>query len=78
MGYHVKLIFLQLPNSEAALARVVERVRQGGHNIPTKTVVRRFESGLKNFHQLYKPLVDIWLHFDNFGTAPVLIDWGDQ
>ena len=56
MGYHVKLFFLQLPNVEMAIDRVAERVMQGGHNIPETTIRRRYEAGLKNFHQIYKPL----------------------
>jgi len=78
MGYQVKLIFLQLPNPETAIARVAERVRQGGHDIPEATIRRRFEAGLKNFRQVYRPLVDIWLHFDNAGDSPLLIDWSES
>lgn len=74
-GYHVKLIFLQLPNADTAIARVSERVRHGGHNIPEATIRRRFDAGLKNFKQIYQPLVDVWLHFDNAGDTPTLIDW---
>lgn len=33
-GYRVKLIFLQLASPEEAIARVMLRVRQGGHNVP--------------------------------------------
>ncbi len=78
LGYHVKLIFLQLPNVETAIARVAERVDQGGHDIPEATIRRRFDTGLKNFHQRYKPLVNIWLHFDNASDAPLLLDWSEQ
>lgn len=78
LGYHVKLIFLQLPDVETAIARVAERVRQGGHDIPEATIRRRFNAGLQNFHQRYKSLVDVWLHFDNAGDAPTLIDWSEQ
>jgi len=74
-GYHVKLIFLQLPNADTAISRVSERLRQGGHNIPEATIRRRFDAGLKNFKQIYQPLVDVWLHFDNAGDTPTLIDW---
>ena len=34
-----------------------------------------FEAGLDNFHTLYKDLVDLWVHFDNSGPAPKLVDW---
>ncbi|MEI6334262.1 MAG: zeta toxin family protein [Methylococcaceae bacterium] len=77
-GYHVKLIFLQLPNADTAIARVSERVRQGGHNIPEATIRRRFDAGLKNFKHIYQPLVDVWLHFDNAGDTPTLIDWSES
>ncbi len=33
-GYIVILYFLSLPSAEVAIARVAERVRQGGHNVP--------------------------------------------
>ena len=75
VGYHVTLIFLELPTPEVALARVAERVRQGGHDIPDPVVRRRFKRGRIYFHELYKPLVDAWLHFDNSGEHPRLIDW---
>jgi predicted ABC-type ATPase len=77
-GYKVKLIFLQLPDAETAISRVAARVRQGGHDIPSETIARRFAAGLRNFHEVYKPLVDIWLHFDNAGDTPNLLDWREK
>ena len=32
-GYRVSLFFLSLPTADMAIARVAERVRQGGHDI---------------------------------------------
>jgi predicted ABC-type ATPase len=77
-GYHVELVFLQLPDAETAIARVNERVRQGGHDIPEAVIRRRFASGLRNFRRTYQPLVDIWLAFDNSGDTPRLIDWSNR
>ena len=48
-GYEFHLFFVWLPTAEAAIARVQERVRSGGHHVPEATVIRRFQSGLKNF-----------------------------
>lgn len=48
-GYRVSLYFLQLPNAETAMARMAERVRQGGHNIPETVIRRRFAAGWTNF-----------------------------
>lgn len=77
-GYAVKLVFLSLPSVELALARVAGRVRQGGHSIPEETIRRRFEAGLRNYAQLYRPLVDAWALFDNAGTQPVLLEDGER
>ena len=54
-GYRVDLYFLTLPSAEAAIARVAERVSQGGHNIPESVIRRRFIAGRRNFALLYKP-----------------------
>ncbi|MFO0951548.1 MAG: zeta toxin family protein [Isosphaeraceae bacterium] len=45
-GYQVELYYLWLPGVEMALARVRNRVRQGGHHVPEVDVRRRFTSGL--------------------------------
>ncbi|MGL4943163.1 MAG: zeta toxin family protein [Thermoguttaceae bacterium] len=67
-GYKVHLLFLSLPNADAASERVRARVRLGGHNIPEDVVRRRFASGLQNFFRLYIPVVTTWKLYDN--TAP--------
>jgi len=77
-GYRVTLIFLSLPSPEMALSRVAERVRQGGHGVPDEVVRRRFLAGRENFETLYKPLVDEWLHYDNAGTEPILLETGKR
>lgn len=74
MGYHVSLYFLSLPDAETAIARVAERVRQGGHDIPEAVIRRRFAAGRRNFHTAYKSLVDAWALFDNVGETPVLLE----
>jgi predicted ABC-type ATPase len=73
-GYQVALFFLQLPNEDLAVARVADRVAQGGHDIPESVIRRRFQAGIANFHNLYKPLVDAWKLYDNSGERPILIN----
>ena len=77
-GYRVKLIFLQLDSPEEAIARVVQRVRQGGHDIPEDVIRRRFASGRDNFAKLYTLKVDAWALYDNSGREPVLLDWSEK
>ncbi len=77
-GYHVSLFFLRLPDADAAIARVAERVKQGGHNIPESVIRRRFDAGLRNFQGPYKSAVDAWALFNNVGEAPLLLEWGEN
>jgi len=49
MGYRIKLFFLKLADPELAIARVHQRVREGGHSGPEEVIRRRFERGLINF-----------------------------
>ena len=77
-GYRIKLIFLRLDSPETAIARVAQRVRQGGHSVADDTVRRRFAAGRKNFERLYAPLVDAWALYDNSGPQPVLLDWSEK
>ena len=64
-GYFVTLLFFALATPEQAVQRVAKRVSQGGHNIPTDVVYRRFEGGLSNLFNLYMPIVDYWALYDN-------------
>ena len=78
LGYHISLFFLALPSAEVAIARVEQRVKQGGHHIPTEVIRRRFIAGRKNFEQKYRAIVDAWALYDNAGVEPVLIEWGEN
>ncbi len=78
LGYHISLFFLRLSSVEMAVARVAERVRQGGHDIPEAVIRRRFEAGRINFEQRYRDVVDAWAVYDNSDNEPILIEWGGQ
>lgn len=77
-GYRVSLYFLTLPNVETAIARVAARVRQGGHDIPEPVIRRRFVMGWNNFQAHYKQAVDDWALYDNAGTEPAMLEWGEN
>ena len=73
LGYAVALHFLALPDADMAVARVAQRVKQGGHNIPEAVIRRRFVAGLANLPR-YCELVDDWDVYDNSGPKPILIN----
>lgn len=77
-NYRVSLYFLALPNVEMAIARVADRVRQGGHDIPESVIRRGFVAGFYNFENNYQSCVDVWARYDNSGSHPVLIDWSES
>jgi predicted ABC-type ATPase len=66
-GYQVVLFYVTLPTSDLAVQRVALRVKQGGHNIPTDDIHRRFHRSLNNLFELYLPLSDRWSVLDNAG-----------
>jgi len=72
-GYILHLFFLWIPSPELAIARIKDRVAEGGHNVPAEDVHRRFTRGIYNFLNLYETLFDSWMLFDNSKTKPVLI-----
>jgi predicted ABC-type ATPase len=72
-GYRTTLVFLWLPSVDIALARVAQRVREGGHGIPNDVIVRRYSLGLRNMRQIYLPLADIALIYDNSDRQGVLV-----
>ena len=75
-GYSVELFFLRLSRPEIAIARVKQRVAEGGHDVPEPVIRRRFHAGLRNFERIYKGLVDKWAAYDNSGDEPVLMEEG--
>ncbi len=72
-GYSAHIFFLWVPDVKISLARIKERVAEGGHDVPTEDVKRRFGRGLKNFFRLYRPFLSTWMIFDNSGAEPFLI-----
>jgi predicted ABC-type ATPase len=72
-GYELHLFFLWLPTVQLALARIADRVRKGGHDIPERDVRRRFARGVKNLFHVYQPLFATWSVFDNSTSEPELV-----
>ena len=64
-GYRVTLLFFWLQNFELAKERVKIRVSEGGHNIEPEVIERRYKRGIENLFNIYLPIVDGVLIFDN-------------
>ncbi len=71
-GYKITLVFVWLESVELAKQRVAERVKRGGHNIEADVIERRYKAGLKNLNELYIPICDDWMVFDNSKILKVI------
>jgi len=78
MGYRVYLYFLGLDSADIAVARVAERVRQGGHGIPEDIIHRHYKAGLRNFDSYYRKSADAWVVFNNSVEQPCFLEFGEN
>ncbi len=78
VGYEFHMVFLCLRSQEAAIARVADRVRCGGHSISQEVVRRRFQAGVRNFFALYQPLAMSWQVVDNSYGIPRMVAAGSR
>lgn len=72
-GYTIHLIFFWLQSPELAIERVRRRVESGGHNIPEDVIRRRYIRGIKNLLELYLPLCDSWVIYDNSSPSSQVV-----
>jgi predicted ABC-type ATPase len=78
MGYRVYLYFLGLVSADIAVARVAERVRQGGRAVPEDIVREHYEAGLHNFDSSYRECADAWVMYDNSTEQPRFLEFGEN
>lgn len=72
-GFKVQLLFFWLPTPEIAIERVAQRVIEGGHNIPTDVIKRRYQAGIDNLFNIYLDIVDSWMIVENYQMPRVMI-----
>jgi predicted ABC-type ATPase len=72
-GSFVTLIYYWLESPQLAEKRVELRVKEGGHNIPKDVINRRYIKGIQNLFNIYMPVCDYTMIFDNSRPDPVLV-----
>ncbi|OGX30657.1 MAG: hypothetical protein A2787_05790 [Omnitrophica WOR_2 bacterium RIFCSPHIGHO2_01_FULL_48_9] len=77
-GYNITIFYLSIPSTRLAQERIKQRVREGGHHVPTADIKRRFKRSWQNFIGLYMPLAQSWFLFDNSSLEPLEIAKCDQ
>lgn len=71
-GFAIHLHYLWLSRVAIAVARVRERVKKGGHNVPSADIKRRFGRSLEHLVADYAPLADRWAVWNNDNIPPLL------
>lgn len=72
-GFQIYLHYLWLATPAIAIARVRERVKKGGHNVPVADIKRRFGRSLQHLTSAYAPLADRWAVWNNESSPPRLV-----
>ncbi len=72
-GYRIEIHYLWLPTPSLAVRRVAQRVKKGGHHIPPEDVHRRYRRSIGNFADVYAPLADSWVLWNNLKSPARLI-----
>ena len=65
-GFRPVLVFIGVDSPEICIARVMDRVAHGGHDVPDQTIRRRFPRCFDNLKKSLR-LVDLVLLLDNSG-----------
>ncbi len=74
--YKIVLFYFWLNAVELALARIEDRVKKGGHNIPNDVVIRRYTRSLDNLINLFIPICNEWYIYNNSLEKLTLISEG--
>lgn len=72
-GYTVSLLFFWLKTVDMAKQRVQMRVMRGGHDIADDVIERRYIRGIRYLFDIYMPIADIVMIFDNSDDKQELI-----
>ncbi len=71
-GYRIEIYYLWLPSPAVAIRRIAQRVKKGGHHIPSDSVRRRYQRSLRNFVAIFAPLADVWHVWFNENRPAIL------
>jgi len=74
VGWRIEIVYLRISSPQLAIRRIAARVKQGGHDVPRRDVLRRFGRSWINFTKQYRLLADTWSVYDNSGTTPKLLE----
>lgn len=72
-GYEIRLHFLWIPSVKISQERVSNRVKHGGHDVPSDHLQRRYPRISDNLVKLYLPLADTWKFYNSSFEPPKIL-----
>jgi len=76
-GFNTTILFIYHDSADTCIARVRERVRKGGHDVPEEDIRRRFGRAFINFWTIYRQIADNWHVVYNSGNEFIRISSGE-
>jgi predicted ABC-type ATPase len=76
--YVITIVYVLLDNPQMCIARIKERVKSGGHHVPDKDVIRRYERSKINFWNMYRSKVEKWFLWNNSHVGFVEVATGEK
>ena len=72
-GYETLICYTFVDSPEVCIARIENRVKNGGHFVPSEDVRRRYYRSKRNFLERYSREVDYWMLCYNGETNPAVV-----
>ncbi len=71
LDYFIRLYYVGVSTAEESLLRIKNRVRKGGHDIPERDVLRRFESRFEDLKRILPYCDEVHFYDNENGFAEV-------
>ena len=69
--WRIVLFYLWIPSAEFSRLRVLQRVQDGGHDIPDEAIARRYNRTVSNLLNVFPRLCDEIICYDNSHPEPL-------
>jgi len=69
-GYEVRLLYIGLSGAALSEARVVSRVHNGGHDVPSDRLPRRYQQSLKNLKEALSFVPEVHVYDNSSNRDP--------
>ncbi|MBD5139215.1 MAG: hypothetical protein HDT24_07900 [Ruminococcus sp.] len=71
LDYYIRLYYVGISSAEESSARIANRVRKGGHDIPERDVIRRFENRFDDLARILPYCDEVHFYDNENGFAEV-------